>query len=384
MNTKETIVALIIQGKLQEAIQLWLSNLAPDDPARTIVTQLSARINGLINSEITGVIPTSESTLIRNQITQAALVSLKEWIPGGSLSGLEQAITKLGIHSGAEISAIHLVNCDRTSQSKSFRRAFNEKVKSHQDFQFYFICGCPNEMPGSFAKRLIYEIIRDKLDGVDDTINYPFQEGIDRIKIEDLPLGDDLESSKKRLKTYVSKRFQFTDTQTFESFIDTGVPKLPYDFVTAIFEISDKKWEGDEGEIQAYFEWMMQTFRNPHHDVPTFLFFIVLKSQNLWFALEKLSTHQKTILTDLEALCASHQEQSILLRDFPPVDDQDLDVWLSELGVRNPNFSKLVVTALANTFKAGSEEKTLYETEKRFHMKDIEPVQKMIYDVAQY
>lgn len=293
---------------------------------------------------------------------------------------LEQAIEQLGIPPDNEIGCIHLVNCDRSAQAKTFRRHFNRRV-GKQDFQFYFIAGCPTEMPASFCKRAIYEIIQDRLDGRRDGIDFPFQEDADRIRIENLPLGDDLETSRKKLKEYVARRFKFSDTQSFETFIETGVPKLPFDYVTAVFEISEKEWDGDEGEIRAYLEWMFQTFRCPHADVPTFLFFVVVRSPRLHIESARTARQQK-ILAELESICHAHEEQATLLTEFPPLDEQDFDDWVAELGVHNPNNAKAVLRAIAATFEADSEERLLYQNQKKFHAKDIEPVQRRVYEMA--
>jgi len=294
---------------------------------------------------------------------------------------LEDAIHQLGIDPDSDLDAVHLVNCDRQGPAKKFRKALNNR-QGKADFQFYFICGCPNQMPASFSKRTIYDLIHDKLEGRHDAISYVFQEDTDRIKIENLPLGGDLETSQKRLKAYVARRFRFTDTQSFETFIETGVPKLPYDYVTAVFEVSEKEWDGDDGEIRQYLEWMIETFRCPSHKVPTFLFFIVVKSQNLSPEPAQQTARQKAILTEISELCQQHADQTTLLSEFPPIDEADFDNWIATLGVRNPNRSRVVTRALANTFEPGSEEDILYRTAQKFHMKDIEPVQRRIVDIA--
>ena len=296
---------------------------------------------------------------------------------------LEDAIRGLGIDPDHnDISALHLVNCDRTGPATTFRRIFNRWL-GKSDFQFHFICGCPTEMPASFGKRLIYEIIRDKLDDRHDAISYPLQEDADRIKIENLPLGADPDTSRNRLKKYVAGRFGFSDTQSFEAFIETGVPKLPYDYVTAVFEISDKKWDADEGEIRQYLEWMIETFRCPHKDVPTFLFFIAVKSQRLYESPERHNARQKTILAELDGICKKYPQQAEVLKDFPPIDQQDFDDWVADLdGIRNPNNSRAVTRALAAGFEPGSEEDQMYRKDQKFHIKDIEPVQRRIFDIA--
>ena len=299
---------------------------------------------------------------------------------GSAADPLDEAIEKLGIPEDNTIGCLHLVNCDRIGQAKIFRKNLNRRV-GKADFQFYFIGGCPTEMPASFCKRLIYEIIHDRLDGRQDAISYPFQEDADRIRIENLPIGSDLETSRKKWKEYVARRFHFSNTERFETFIETGVPKLPYDFVTAVFEISEKQWEGDEGEIRQYFEWMLQTFRCPNAGVPTFLFFIVVRSPRLHLEASR-SPRQQKILAELQSICEAHEEQATLLADFPSFEEQDFVEWVAELDVRNPNNALAVTHALASTFEPGSEEAFLFKNEQKFHAKDIEPVQRRIYDKA--
>lgn len=336
-------------------------------------------------------LPDCQSVTVREDYWDNDLLPLVQKIQlefkGGSRGSapndrLDDAIHQLGIDADNGISSLDLVNCDRTGQAKAFRRVFNQR-QGKSDFQFYFICGCPTEMPASFGKRLIYEIIRDKLNNRHDAIAYPFQEDADRIKIENLPLGADLETSCKRLKEYVARRFQFSDTQSFEAFIETGVPKLPYDYVTAVFEISEKKWDSDEGEIRDYLDWMIDTFQCPHHDVPTFLFFIVVKSPCLYAPPEPQTARQKIILTELGRICEKFPQQATVLANFPSLDQQDFDDWVADLdGIRNPNQSRAVTKALAATFEPDSEEDLLYRNHQKFHVKDIEPVQRRIYEIA--
>lgn len=378
MNSKEELLKLISRGRLEEALNYWITLLGHHDSTRFEITGYSARLSALTTDKNKGIIDFKEETLARNQIMAAMLDTYSNWQPGGELTPLHHAVGQLGIDNDSAVDVAYLVNCDRIKPAKTFRRIFGAR-KNEEHFQFYFLCGCPNEMPGSFAKRLIYSIIKDHLEGRECSINFPFQEGADRIRIEELPLGDDLEASKKRFKAYVAKRFKFSDTQTFESFIETGVPKLEEDYVTAIFEISDKKWDGDEGEIRDYFDWMMRTFNHTHAAVPTFLFFIVVRSQGLWNEAQR-NGNQSAILREIETLCAAHPAFATVISDFPPVDAQDLSDWLAELGVRNPNHAGNIINALAQTLKP--HERQMFDARNWLHMKDVEIVQKMIYDKA--
>ena len=382
MNPKEAIYALLSSGKLEEAIKVWLGFLNAADPLRSVLAGYSARLINIADARNQGRIDFKEEMLQRSAVTAAMLDTWKNWQPGGNYALLDQAILALGIDADNEISALHLVNCDRIGQARTFRRVFN-RWDGKSDFQFYFICACPDEMPSSFSKRLIYEIIRDRLDDRHDAISYPLQEEADRIKVENFPIGIDLAASRKRLKKYVAERFNFSDTQSFETFMETGVPKLSYDYVTSVFEISEKAWENDEGEIKEYLEWMLETFKCPNKGVPTFLFFIVITSPKLEIIEENQSSRQKTILAELAEICTKYPEQATVLKDFPPLDQQDFDNWVSGIdGIRNPNNSRAVTRALAATFESGSEEADLYQNQQKFHVKDIEPVQRRIYDIA--
>lgn len=382
MSPKEIILKSISCGQLEEAVAAWLQAAGPDDPVRLDVLGFSARLAQIAAEKNRGIIDSKEASKERNRVMFAMLDTSQKWQPGGNFDLLEQAIRQLGISPDTEIYALHLVNCNREGQATVFRRFFN-LWDGKSDFQFYFICGCPTEMPSSFSKRLIYEIIHDRLDDRQDGMSHPFQEDADRIRVENLPIASDLPSSKKRLKEYVAKRFNFSDTQSFETFIETGVPKLPYDYVSAVFEISEKKWEKDEGEIRQYFEWMIETFRCPNKGVPTFLFFIVVKGQGLWESPEGKTPRQKAILAELKSISQKYPQQAAVLSEFLPADQQDFDDWVAGIdGIRNPNHSRAVTRALAATFESDSEEAQLYRTQQKFHMKDIEPVQRRIYDIA--
>jgi hypothetical protein len=128
---------------------------------------------------------------------------------------------------------------------------------------------------------------------------------------------------------------------------------------------------------------MIETFRCPNKGVPTFLFFIVIKSPNLQANPESQNAQQKTILAELSSICEKYPEQATLMTDFSAIDQLDFDDWVSEIDdIRNPNLSREVTRALAAAFEPGSEEDILYRTQQKFHLKDIEPVQRRIFEIA--
>jgi len=378
MNPKEVIQNLLAASQLDEAFRQLIYQLPSGSSLCGEASILQSQFGNLQSQKALGLISVQDEQLIYNRIVYGLNDLLNRWHPGGNLSALQRAVERLDIDPDAEIGAMHLVNCDREAGVKKFRKVFNKKRNACQAFQFYFIAACRSEMPDSFSKRLIYQIIEEELGGEAGAINYPFrEESGNHIKIEKIPLGSDLESSRKKFKQYVARRFQFADTQSFEAFIETGVPKLPYQYVTAVFDLSEKEWEGDEGEIRDYLQWMIDTFRCPHPDVPTFLFFFVVYARNLYDE-AKRTPRQQEILTELESLC--QQNDTALFTELLPVEATDFEDWLNELDVRNPNQTHDLVKALAQSLEPS--ERQMFEANNTLHMKDIEPVQKMIYNIA--
>ena len=382
MPVRTQIEDLIKADRLEEALQYWIQQGVDNTLRNDLILQMS-RLTTASTQRNRGLIGFKEENRVRNEVRFALLSLLNNWNPGGNSSQLDQAIAALQIRPYNTISALHLHNCDRNEQSNSFHNTFNSR-KGKAPFQFYFIAACPNEMPTSFSKRVIYEILRDHLDERNDAISFPMHaDDEDRIRIEPLPLGSGLESNIKQLKKYVAQRFSFSGTQTFDAFIETGLPKLPFQYVTSVFEIADKKWDGNEGKISDYLNWMMDVFQRPKTEVPTFIFFIVVKSRGLQADENLHNARQKTIIAALKKCCEAHSEQATLLFDFPALDEEDFEAWVSEThGVDNPNLARAVTRALAAGFEAGSPEELLYRSEQKFHMKDIEPLQAKIFKLA--
>jgi len=284
---------------------------------------------------------------------------------------LAEAVRRLQIDEEEEIGLLHLVNCDRRDMVDKFWESFDRKEQEH--FQYYFVSGCPTQMPPSFAERMVYELLVEELDGATDALHILTDEATGRLRIQDLPMGRNARKSKQRFKEYVQERFRFADTQSFDAFIETGVPNLPYDFVAVVFEVHERNW-GDF--LPEYLQWMMDTFRSPHEKVPQFLFFFVLYIEQQHKG--QLSEEQQRILQALESL-ASRNEAS-LLTPLLPVEDRDLRAWLMDLGERNPNQVQAVLDALVASLR--EEDQELFRRQQRFNMKDIEELQALVFQIA--
>lgn len=376
ISRKEKIEALVAKGETKAALVSFSEFLPKGHELSDAIALLSSRLHVLNKGSNLGISDQAEQNLEGNRISNSILNLLKEWDDKDQYSPLEYAIRNLPIPVDVSIDKEHLVNCDRRTPVKRFRRAFNSLRDQQRSFQFYFLCGCPNEMPGSFAERLIYQFVEEEADDHQLPIDYRKRENVDnRVKIEKFPLGSDLAASRKKFKAYVQERFHFADTQSFESFIETGVPKLPNSHVVSVFELSYKDWEDDEGEISSYFQWMIDTFKSPHKEVPTFLFFFVVKIPNLHLE-HLLSREQNKVLTELADLCTKNE--SALIKELKPVEITDVEEWFSEeIKIKNPNLIRPVLDALE--LSLSQEEVSMLRSEAQIHMKDVEQIQQAIY-----
>jgi hypothetical protein len=207
-----------------------------------------------------------------------------------------------------------------------------------------------------------------------DRLRYAFWGELRSVKVENLPLSTaDVSASKKKFKEYIQKRFAFANTESFEKFIETGIPKLPYSHVATVFKITESDWEDDEGELTAYLQWMMDTFKTPHADVPTFLFLFVLPFRHLHDP-TKVKKRNLEIIEQLEAFC--QRNQTAVLRDLTPIRQTHFEDWLSNLGIDNPNDYEPLVNAVYQSLKP--EDQLFMDEERHFHMKDVEPIQKKV------
>lgn len=284
---------------------------------------------------------------------------------------LAQAIKALNIDEEEEIGLLHLVNCDRREMVDKFWAAFDEKADEH--FQFYFITGCPTQMPPSFAERMVYELLCEELDGARDALHIITNEDTGRLRIQELPLGRNTRNSQQRFKAYVQERFRFADAQSFDAFIESGVPNLPFDYVSVVFEIHERNWADF---IPEYLQWMMETFRSPHEKVPKFLFFFVIYLDQQHQG--SLNAQQKAIISALAELSVRYSTS--VLTPLLPVEEGDLRAWLMALGERNPNQVQTVIESLAASLR--EDDLALFQQQQRFNMKDVEELQALVYKIA--
>lgn len=373
MLPKEKITALIREAKIREALQLFLESIEEEDNvSKNDIIQLQSRYTTLELNEIKGILSHDVAKIDKAIIFNSTLSLLDSWKRTDNASDLDKIIRALPIDNDADLGVIQLVNCDRVRPIKQFNQRFNDKKSAQNPFQFYFLSGCPDEMPSSLAERILYEIVEKESLVLDSSVHYPFTEGdFRRVKLENLPLSTaDADASKKKFKEYVQKRFAFANTESFEKFIETGIPKLSYSYVATIFKLSETDWEDDEGEILEYLQWMIDTFQTAHPNVPTFIFLFVLHFRNLHDE-TKVKRRNLEIVQKVEKFCEINE--TAIFREIVPIKDMHLEDWLFKLGVENSNDSQKVIEALSKSLRP--EDKLMEDGEARFHMKDVEPLQ---------
>ena len=376
MNPKEKIRQLVSEAKLKEALQLFAESLSAGD---SVSLNDVALINGqltTLNKDIgEGTISEGDKTLRANKIIRSILSLLDTWQQNDAASDLEKTIHALPIDKDAELGVLQMVNCDRKVPIRKFKRTFEEKKDAKQPFQFYFLSGCPSEMPHSLASRIAYEIMDAESLELDKSVHFPYEEDtFRRIKIQPLPFVEaDAIASRKKFKAYIQDRFKLSNSQSVEAFIEMGVPKIPYSHVLTVFRITEDKWHDDEGEVAAYLQWIVDTFQKAHPDLPTFIFLFVVNIKDLHDE-TKVKQPQRQIVEDLEAFCKKNE--TAIFRELTPVKHLDIESWLMNLGVDNPNDTLPLMAAL-NQSLAPVDRLTI-DGEARFHMKDVEPIQEKV------
>lgn len=272
-----------------------------------------------------------------------------------------------------DIGDIHLVNCNRETAADRFWEAFDLKLDSEIPFQFYFVPACPTQQPDSFTERMIIEIILDELDEEEDAI-LCLRGADNRLMLEDLPLGRNLKRSQKAFSKYFSQRFELGE-RTMEQYLDTGLPKLEYDYVATVFEVFAEKWKDFTDE---YLNWIIEQFKSPNDDVPTFLFFFVVYIYDIHK--ETVKDEYDEIYAKLQALQIKHREITTMMKQLKPVSRQLVESWVRDLGERNQSKVGDVVDTLIRGLK--QEARKQYDNEQTLNMTDIERFQELVYKIA--
>ena len=310
------------------------------------------------------------------------------------LKSIAKIIQNLTINN--ELGEVHLVNCNRYDHLNYFWDAFEQYSEGQNPFQFYFTLSCPTQQPNSFSERMIYELIIEELEDETEGINYVTETDSRRVKKEKLPFRRNFANSQKAFKKYFSQRFGLDQINIdFESYIETGLPKLSYKYIASVFEVNAEDW--NLKTMPKYINWLLDTFDKRHQDVPTFLFFFVINIRDLHQKLPRginqieknarqsiinllissLNGRDQKVFESIANIVKQKPQQTTLITPLLPVAAIDFENWLRDIG--EVNQSK-IDDAIQNIVKGlKQDKKIMYSKNKKFDMTDIEVFQEMVY-----
>ena len=287
---------------------------------------------------------------------------------------LDSRIKKLDI--GRDLGVMDLVNCNRKQQVDRFWD-FYDDLEEHR-FQFYFLTSCDTQKAGSFAERMLYEYLVEELDEAADAIKYrrdPKEEESGRPLIEALPLGRNLEKCQLAFRKYFSEFWNFGDQQSFEEYLQTGLPRTTYDTVALFFRLEAMDWKEDM--TLPYLQWMIETLQSAHPDVPRVLVFLSINFTGAHLAPEELASNRA--YKEIKTILAQHPGVAHLL-PFQPVSETDVQSWFRSLNTRHT----ALVDGLIADFCRGLDpnDQQMYREKQQFNMDDIEMLQWAVYQVV--
>ena len=284
---------------------------------------------------------------------------------------LKERIGELNLYE--DIGEIHLVNVDRKKSIERVWDAYDEKET--QDFQFYFLCACPHQMPQSLAERFLFELMHEELDEEIEAINYPRIPDSLRLDFEKWEFKNNLKRSWKKLNKLLEERFKDRFPElNLENFVKTGIPHLEERFVLHAFTIRESNWSDHAG---AFFDKLLQTFSSTHEKCPTFLFFFIIYLDK--FEEDPLSERQKDIFQTVQRIIQTYSSACSLHKGLAPVSGTDIVDWFDKLGENN--LSKIY--QVLDTYVAGlvKQETKNYWQNQELDMDVMEYLQEIVYQL---
>ncbi len=386
-----------LAGDLGAAIALLLQKLDNGSPRLLEVFGQSGRFHQA-NSDFTkGLILIGERDTVYNQIRfylldlvgQLAESDLKPEAPSASEAqafGLAPAaagspvdllLARLRVDwKNVPLSELHLVNCNRVVEFKTFKRALRDRSASGEEFQFYFINACPMQRPQSFAERVILEIIRNLDEEEDEAVLVRRLPGSNRIKIEDLPydfMG--LEQSKKKFAKYFEERFDFHERlEPVEEFLKACVHKVAnYRYIGFIFRVDAQDWEPFFPE---YFQWIMDTFSKAEEEGHLFLFFFPIYLRNLHAGPPPALLE---VANAIQALGEAENAISTVISPLTPVEKAEVGDWFADFGEPDAGKVDELILLTLQRDKSASARIERFQQEGKVDMYDVEALQEQVY-----
>ncbi|MEM9722557.1 MAG: hypothetical protein AAGA10_25045 [Bacteroidota bacterium] len=278
-----------------------------------------------------------------------------------------------------------LVNVDREESYKRVRKSWEEKEEKEQDFQFYFLCGCPKQMPDRLAERFFLSLV-DHLDDDETSINYPEDAQSGSIQFEYFRLKKSNKVSKawdglqaifeERFKDRLPVNFKLDDIRT------SGLLELEEGYILSAFTFNEGDWPEYTG---AFFEKVVDTFMVASaSDLPPgsakFLFFFILYFNEFVEEDGQLTANQQQVFSDIRKLIAKHPHKCSMHLGFRPVPYKDAEVWFYELQQARPNQTHIKQVMDTYAFGLPSIDQEAYWQRKEMDMDKMDILQRKIYE----
>ena len=378
---KRTILGLVASGKLGEAFEAVQPQLNLNSEANNTITLLSGDHARVFASEMKGKVTREQARVDYNNISER-LVNLINLLSdsdlghggGNAADPLSVAAQKLPVQRA--LTPKWTVNCDRKKPKRLFFDAFDEHARESSRFQFYFLLSDANQQPESFSERMVLELQEDEQDDAGHSIEYR-RDAAGRLKVEPVPLSSvNVSGCQKAFIKYFAERFGLENTATaFRDYLDTGLPLLPHKYVVSSFRLTASTW--DEELTPPYLEWLIGQFAHTGQNIPTFLFFFVVKVKNA-HQRERLRRDDARVLEGVELLARQYPKKVTVIGDFPPVHTDEFEYWIEEVGGDVPDIVKQEVIDLI-VRRLGAEEHSHYRAHSELNMEHIEDFQQRVF-----
>jgi len=385
---------------LGEALQALVEKVDPVSPRMRDIIHQSGRYYNARSDFQNGLVDTPARDLVFNQVrnalldlvtgltdadihapgTDAAYAAALGLAPAPVQSPLHLLFARLKVDwKNVFLSQLHLVNCNRSMEFRTLKRALRDRGGQGQRFQFYFINACPKQRPESFAERIILELLHNLDEEETEAIQVRRVQHTHRLKIEELPFDFmGLAASKKKLARYFAERFNFQETiEPVEDFLRACIGKMKdYRYVAFIFRIDANDWEPFFPE---YLQWIMDTLASVCEDCPTCLFFFPVWVRNLH---ESPPQALREVAEAVARLGEAQNAVSTVISPLSPVDKEEVEDWFVDFG--EPDEAKVNEIILLTLQR----EKNALARVERFlqqgvvDMYDVEALQEAVYEFA--
>jgi hypothetical protein len=362
--------------------------LNPESSMASALIQIEARYNHTYQEEhLTGVITADKANALYAQIRESLLhliAKIDEKDSGNGLNDsivvnpLDDIISKLQLKQ--PITPLFLVNCNRRTNNRKFRRAFRSWESRNTKFQFYFSLGCPSQEPEGFAERIVLEILASKADTLSETINYERIAGSSRVHIPTLPVGFDLSDSQKLFTKTMCQRFgQEEHNNDIYQILNDRVFKRKDKYIAFPYGILASDWDSDF--MVDYLQWIIELFtKREKSQGPNCIFIFVIWLKNAHEP-SKIRFEQD-VFEDIQEFSSTYKDKVSLLYPLKEVPRHYFELWLEKIAEVKQQQIEEIMTLFTATFSEVELDK--YQTDDQLlDMERIEELQERIWSIHQ-